>query len=109
MMDCKEVQKNITAFLDEELDGRKAQRFLDHIGQCSECREELSIQYLVKEGMVRLEEGGSFDLGKDLNSLITGSYKKIKNKRIANACIYAMEFFAIIAVIFILVLVFFIK
>ena len=105
-MDCKELQKNIAAFLDEELDTKSAERFLNHIEQCPECREELSIQYLVKEGMVRLEEGGSFDLGKDLKNLINGSYKKIKNKRIANAIIYSMEFFAILAVIFILVLVF---
>ena len=106
-MDCKEVQRNITAFLDEELDGRSAEKFLHHIEECPECREELSIQYLVKEGMVRLEEGGSFDLGKDLKELISGSYKRIKNQRIANACIYCMEAFAVIAVIFILVLVFF--
>ena len=105
-MDCKEVQRNITAFLDEELDGRSAERFLNHIEECPECREELSIQYLVKEGMVRLEEGGSFDLGKDLKELISESYKKIKNQRIANAFIYSMEAFAVIAVIFILVLVF---
>ena len=105
-MDCKEVQKNIAAFLDEELDGRSAERFLNHVEQCSECREELSIQYLVKEGMVRLEEGGSFDLGKDLKNLIADSYKKIRNQRIANTCIYIMEFIAFLAVIFILVLVF---
>lgn len=100
------MQRNITAFLDEELDGRSAERFLNHIEECPECREELSIQYLVKEGMVRLEEGGSFDLGKDLKELISESYKKIKNQRIANAFIYSMEAFAVIAVIFILVLVF---
>lgn len=106
MMDCKEVQRNITAFLDEELDGKSAENFLHHIEECPECREELSIQYLVKEGMVRLEEGGSFDLSKDLKELITQSYKKIKNQRIAAICIYSMEFFAILAVVFILVLVF---
>ena len=105
-MDCKEVQKNIAAFLDEEVSGRNAEKFLHHIEECPECREELSIQYLVKEGMARLEEGGSFDLGKDLKELITNSYKKIKNQRIANAFIYVMEAFAFLAVIFILVLVF---
>ena len=104
-MDCKEVQKNITAFLDEELDGKSAEHFLNHVEQCRECREELSIQYLVREGMVRLEEGGSFDLGKDLKTLISDSYKKIRTQRIANTCIYIMEFIAFLAVIFILVLV----
>lgn len=106
-MDCKEVQRNITAFLDEELSGKTAEKFLDHISQCPECREELSIQYLVKEGMVRLEEGGSFDLSKDLDILISRSYRTIKNQRIAAIVIYSMEFIAILSVIFILVLVFF--
>ena len=105
-MDCKEVQRNITAFLDGELDGKSSEKFLDHISQCSECKEELSIQYLVKEGTARLEEGGSFDLSKDLDELIEHSYKTIKNQRLAAIIIYAMEFLAILAVVFILVLVF---
>ena len=109
MMDCKEVQKNITAFLDDELDGRSSESFLGHIKECPECREELSKQYLVREGTARLEEGGSFDLNKDLEDLITSSSQKIQNRRIAAFCIYSLEFIAIIAVIFILVLVFYSK
>lgn len=105
-MDCKEVQRNITAFLEEELHGKSAETFLDHISQCTECKEELSIQYLVREGMVRLEEGGSFDLSKDLDIMIEQSYKSIKKQRLAAIAIYSMEFFAILAVVFILVLVF---
>ncbi len=61
-MDCKEVQKNIAAFLNGELQGKDAERFLNHIENCEECKEELSIQYLVREGTARLEGGGSFDL-----------------------------------------------
>lgn len=105
-MECKEVQKNITAFLNGELTGKGAEKFLHHIEECSECREELSIQYLVREGTARLESGGSFDLSKDLDELIDNSYKKIKNQRWATFAIYSLEFIAILAVIFILVLVF---
>ena len=105
-MDCKEVQRNITAFLEEELHGKSAETFLNHISQCPECKEELSIQYLVREGTARLEEGGSFDLSKDLDIMIEQSYKSIKKQRLAAIAIYSMEFFAILAVIFILVLVF---
>lgn len=105
-MDCKEVQRNIMAFLEEELHGKSAETFLDHISQCAECKEELSIQYLVREGTARLEEGGSFDLSKDLDIMIEQSYKSIKKQRLAAIAIYSMEFFAILAVIFILVLVF---
>lgn len=105
-MDCKEVQKNITAFLNGELHGKSAESFLNHIEECPECKEELSIQYLVKEGTARLEAGGSFDLSKDLDELIIVSYKKIKNQRRAAGVIYSLEFIAMLAVIFILVLVF---
>lgn len=105
-MECKEVQKNITAFLNGELTGKNAESFLHHIEECPECKEELSIQYLVREGTARLEGGGSFDLGKDLDALIDVSYKKIKNQRRAALVIYSLEFVAMLAVIFILVLVF---
>jgi len=105
-MDCKEVQRNITAFLNGELTGKGAENFLRHIEACPECKEELSIQYLVREGTARLEGGGSFDLSKDLDALIEVSYKKIKNQRRAAFAIYSLEFIAMIAVIFILVLVF---
>lgn len=104
-MECKEVQKNITAFLNGELSGRTAENFLKHIEECPECREELSIQYLVREGTARLEGGGSFDLSKDLDNLIEASYKKIKSQRRAAFAIYVLEFIAMLAVIFILVLV----
>ncbi len=105
-MDCKEVQKNITVFLNGELQGKEAERFLNHIEECEECREELSIQYLVREGTARLEGGGSFDLSRDLDELISASYRLIRNQRRAALIIYSLEFIAMIAVIFILVLVF---
>ena len=106
VMDCKEVQKSIAAFLNEELSGKEAEQFLNHIEQCEECKEELSIQYLVREGTARLEGGGNFDLSKDLDVLIENSYLTIKKKRRAAFVVYSLEFIAMIAVIFILVLVF---
>ena len=105
-MDCKEVQKSIAAFLNGELQGRDAKRFLNHIQECEECKEELSIQYLVREGTARLESGGNFDLSKDLDILIENSYISIKKKRRAAFVVYTLEFIALVAVIFILVLVF---
>jgi len=108
-MDCKEVQKNIAAFLNGELQSKDAERFLNHIESCEECKEELSIQYLVREGTARLEGGGSFDLSKDLDVLIADSYLSIKKSRRAAWIIYSLEFVALAAVIFILVLVFIIK
>ena len=106
VMDCKEVQKSIAAFLNGELSGKEAERFLNHIEQCEECKEELSIQYLVREGTARLEGGGNFDLSKDLDVLITNAYLTLKKRRRAAFIVYSLEFVAMVAVIFILVLVF---
>lgn len=104
-MDCKEVQKNISCYLDGKLNTKQMMRFLDHVENCSDCMEELSIQYLVEEGTARLEEGRGFDLNRELKKKIEDSREEIKRRRKLNMVLYAFEALAIIAVIFILVLV----
>ena len=54
-MNCKEVEKKIFSFLQDDLDGRNLAEFVEHIDECPECMEELSIQFLVAEGMDQLE------------------------------------------------------
>ncbi|MCD7726580.1 MAG: zf-HC2 domain-containing protein [Clostridiales bacterium] len=61
-MDCKEAEKKIPYFLQDELEGRKLADFVEHIEGCPECKEELSIQFLVAEGMEQLEKGDTFNL-----------------------------------------------
>lgn len=65
-MNCKEAEKKIPSFLRDDLDGSKLEEFVEHIENCSECREELSIQFLVVEGLERLEEGNNFNLQEEL-------------------------------------------
>ena len=65
-MNCKDAEKKIPYFLQDELDGSKLEEFLEHIENCPECKEELSIQFLVSEGLERLEKGNNFNLQKEL-------------------------------------------
>ncbi len=65
-MDCKEAEKRIPPFLQDELDGAELEEFIDHVENCPECKEELSIQFLVTEGLERLEDGNNFNLQKEL-------------------------------------------
>lgn len=65
-MNCKSTEKRIPYFLQDELDGSKLEEFVEHIESCPECKEELSIQFLVAEGLERLEEGNNFNLHKEL-------------------------------------------
>lgn len=65
-MNCKEAEKIIPSFLQDELGGSKLEEFVEHVETCSECKEELSIQFLVAEGLERLEGGNNFNLQKEL-------------------------------------------
>ena len=70
MLDCKEYEKLIPDFLSDNLDDVNLEKFISHIENCSECMEELSIQFLITEGMNRLEQGSNFELAKELGILI---------------------------------------
>lgn len=108
-MECKEMQKKIPRYLNDELNSRETLQFINHVEHCMECKEELSIQYLVLEGTARLEDGSSFDLNKELKAKLENSRAGVRRKRKMNAILYTMEIFAFFAIAFILMLVFFNK
>ena len=66
-MTCKEFEKMIPDFLNRKLDFLTLKKFSEHMDSCEECHEELTIQFLVTEGMQRLEEGDAFDMQAELN------------------------------------------
>lgn len=70
MRDCKDYEKLIPDFLADKLDSETAEEFIAHVEQCQECMEEVSIQFLISEGMNRLEQGNTFELAKELGNLI---------------------------------------
>lgn len=65
-MDCKEFERLIPEFMEDRLDYKRLKKFMEHADGCGECSEELAIQFLVTEGMVRLEKGGTFDLQREM-------------------------------------------
>ena len=65
-MDCKELQAKFIPFVDDKLSISDLDAFLHHMDTCEECKEELSIQILVTEGVARLEEGNAFDLQNEI-------------------------------------------
>lgn len=77
-MNCKEIEKMIPAFLEDELDTEDLHEFIEHIDKCNECKEELSIQFLVSEGMLRLETGNVFDLQHELTARMDNAEHSLK-------------------------------
>lgn len=58
-MDCITFNKEIDAFLNDRLDDEELNEFLNHLKSCSGCCEELEINYIVHEAMIRLGKNDS--------------------------------------------------
>ena len=98
-MDCKEVNKMIPDFLENKLDHRELRKFMEHILRCEDCKEELCIQFLVLEGMARLETGSTFDLQHELDKVLEDARRKMRIRRIFHYFIYGIEVLAIILIV----------
>ncbi|MBO5283676.1 MAG: zf-HC2 domain-containing protein [Lachnospiraceae bacterium] len=77
-MTCRECEKQIPDFIGRKMDYPKMKRFTEHVDTCESCREELVIQFLVREGMVHLEEGDTFDLQRELRERMEEAHRKIR-------------------------------
>ena len=77
-MDCKEFEKLIPDFIHRKLDYLTLKRFSEHMALCGNCKEELEIQFLVTEGIQRLEEGGAFDLQSELEQRLEEAKRSLQ-------------------------------
>lgn len=105
-MDCKEAEKKIPSFLDDELDGRELAEFVEHMEGCPECMEELSIQFLVTEGMEQLEQGNNFNLQEALRHKLGIADDKIQLNLILRHILLILECVVAVFIIMALILVF---
>lgn len=78
--DCRSYRKNFGRFLNGKLEGKERRLLMKHVEECAECREELRIQYLLQEGMFRLEHGGTFDINSDFERMLVDVQKEIKQE-----------------------------
>lgn len=77
-MDCREFERLIPEFVGKKMDYAMTKRFISHLRSCPNCKEELNIQFLVDEGLVRLEEGSAFDLQKEMHELLQEANRKVR-------------------------------
>lgn len=104
-MECRKAERLISAFIDDKLETEDMLHFVHHIETCEACLEELSIQYLVKVGMKRLEEGGTFDLKKELRMKLEHSRRKVIRRQRLAKFLYLLEMAAILLVLIITIMV----
>lgn len=91
MIECKQMEKLIPQFLDDDLDNQDLADFLNHIDNCPECKEELTIQFLVRVGMQRLEDGNTFNLVKELERELADAKKKMHRRKTLVLISYILE------------------
>lgn len=96
-MDCKEFEKKIPTFIANELDYKELKLFLEHIELCPDCKEELTIQVLVSEGMARLEEGSAFDLQVEIDKRMQDAAKRIRRHRTMRSVCTTLVFLGVAA------------
>ncbi|MGN0496732.1 MAG: anti-sigma factor family protein [Lachnospiraceae bacterium] len=81
-MTCLEAQSKIIAYIEHKLDRNNKQEFLNHVRNCSDCKEELNIYYTMIEGMRQLDENEplskdfSADLDRKIEQEINANRKK---------------------------------
>ncbi len=80
-MDCKEFQRMIPDFLEDELDNYSLEDFLNHIEKCKNCKEELTIQFLIDAGIQRLEDGSTFNLSDELQLTIGDAWQRLRMRK----------------------------
>lgn len=81
-MDCINYRMNMLPYLKHELSIKKSQKLLSHVEECAECKEELKVQFLVMEGMKRLEYGKTFHLDEDFEKSLKTSVREYKMRGI---------------------------
>lgn len=103
-LSCKQTEKLIPSFIKDEMDKRTEKQFLAHVEKCPSCHEELSIQFLVTEGMQRLENGNTFDLNRELKLKMATEKKHLQILDSLQSGLYATEAAAILTAVLILLI-----
>ena len=89
-MNCNTVVKSIPLFLNDELDTDELKDFLEHIEYCPECKEELTIEILVNEGLNSLESGTNFDIKKEYNKCLSNAHHQLNKREGLKSFYYAL-------------------
>ncbi len=94
-MNCKEFEKQIPKFINRELDYFSLKQFCKHLEHCEECKEELTINVLLTEGMQRLEDGRAFDLNAEMRERLKEAKDRLVGKEKKASVGLALELLAI--------------
>jgi tRNA threonylcarbamoyladenosine modification (KEOPS) complex Cgi121 subunit len=73
------VQSLITPFINDKLNLKETEEFIDHVQSCPECREELEVYYALLTAMKQLDEDKNLsdDFSMELSAKLEKAQEKI--------------------------------
>ena len=85
-MTCKEAEQMVMPYINDELTDKELSSFLEHIGTCASCYEELEIYYTLYAGLAQLDGDGTGmqDMHNLLPDALHASQMHIRGKKILN-------------------------
>lgn len=99
-MTCREVERMVTPYINDELEGDVLEAFLAHLEDCPNCQEELEIYFMVDMGLKQLDkDSGTFDIIGALQRRIEESYYRVRLLWTFRMFRYALNTLGIMAVI----------
>lgn len=99
-MTCKEAERMVTPYINDELDGDELQAFLAHLENCPNCQEELEIYFMVNAGLKQLDQdSGTFDIIGSLQQRIEESYYRVRRMWAFRILRYVVNTLGIMAVV----------
>lgn len=101
--DCKKAERMIPQFLADSVDDKVLSGLLAHYSSCPQCKEELTIEFMISDGLSQIDETGNFSLVERLNDKIAGAGKRLEVKR--NVIALAYSFLFLISLIMTLVII----
>lgn len=82
-MECREAEKQITYFIQNELSDDDTEAFLNHIRSCDSCRQEMETNYFIVEGLRMLNSGSEeFDVRGTMERAVRQAYQRLRRKRL---------------------------
>lgn len=77
-MNCQEAQSNVLNYINHKLNKEEIRRFIEHIRECDDCRDELEIYYITMVGMQQIDDGElqTADFQKALKEDMCGRYEQ---------------------------------
>ncbi len=78
-MTCNKAQSMITPFINNKLNLKEMEAFIDHVSSCPVCKEELEVYYALLTAMKQLDEDKnlSSDFGMELDQKLERSKERI--------------------------------